>query len=453
MQERPPPRGALAEAVVADTDPYRRPGRRRRRGPGRTFYDWTPEAAPSPHGRHLIEALQHGDMTLARGLLMAQADPNSARDARGRTPLQLAASAGLAGICRQLVQVSAELDAGTVDGGLTALHLAAMNRHMHILKILLQAGACPNVCSSAFESPLKLCVNDGNIEGIQLLLKARAQVDPQEDEVPQASTLDLTRSACGGGAADGAGGLPAVVLDCSGEPRPTSAGALLRAMQRNGQKELVEELILARADVDAKDPDQNRPLHMATHHGRALDTRVVRMLLENRADPNACNAEMRTPMHCAAGAGLGRVVRMLTEFRGDVNREDRQGLTPLQMAADPAVAKQLSGLGARLGTSAYARSNSVPSLHGAGGPSGASTPGASGRASLRERGSLRLSIRTGSATNFVLSAPISPKSMYSTSPPSSPLSAGAAMTFSRTSGGKRGSIPRQPGAAWSGADF
>mmetsp|Transcript_25295 Transcript_25295/g.63832 ORF Transcript_25295/g.63832 Transcript_25295/m.63832 type:complete len:440 (+) Transcript_25295:91-1410(+) len=431
------PRGLSAPAPGGEPfveqpaeEPYRRPGRRRRRGPGRSFYDWPPD---SPSGlrdaRPLISALQIGDMALAQGLLMAKSDPNGARDDAGRTALQLASFRGFVGLCRKLIGASAELNAGTALEGWTALHLAVMAGHALVLKLLLDARSCANIHSIDDETPLSLSVNDGNIDAIQQLLKARAQVDVGEEHSPFDATM----------------------LPGAREELPASASALIRAVQRSAQKELVEELICAGADVEAVDSQQNQPLHLAIRSG---STRVARLLLERRADPNFGNQELRTPLHCAAGAGVSRVVRMLAEHRADVNREDRQGMTPFQLATDPIVTQQIQRLGGKEG---FARGSSMPSLRITGiAAAGQSSPSsrAARLAGGRQRGTWAGGAWSPSGTGGVLLKPqlssltsailLPNTSSPPISPPLSPLSLGAPSTPAKRQG------VRLPGVAWSG---
>lgn len=326
-------------------EPYRRPGRRRRRGPGPAFHDWS--AKDFPHetvdARQLVSALCNGDMQLAQGLLMSKADPNVARNESGLTPLHYAAGQGFVGVCRHILNGAADLNAVSTEECLTALHWAVLGGHMLVMKLLLEAEACVNAASPSGDTALSLAVNDGKIEAIQQLLKANAQVDfRSEEEFPG---LSLPGSPT---VSRGSGGIYA-------SARPTSAGsstsALLRAAQRNAQKQIFEELVAAGCDLNAKDDASNQPLHLVCKNNC---TNVVRFLLEKGADPNCANRNQQTPLHYAAGAGVPRTVRILAERGADVNREDVQGRTPLFVACDPITANTLTALGAR--------SRSVPTV-------------------------------------------------------------------------------------------
>uniref|UniRef100_A0A4W3JX67 Uncharacterized protein n=1 Tax=Callorhinchus milii TaxID=7868 RepID=A0A4W3JX67_CALMI len=54
------------------------------------------------------------------------------------------------------------------------------------------------------------------------------------------------------------------------------------------------------ADINAKDRDARRPLHLAALVG---DTPMADLLLSNHADANPLDKEKKTPLHLAASEG------------------------------------------------------------------------------------------------------------------------------------------------------
>eukprot|EP00928_Gymnodinium_smaydae_P028934 TRINITY_DN21930_c0_g2_i1.p1 TRINITY_DN21930_c0_g2~~TRINITY_DN21930_c0_g2_i1.p1 ORF type:complete len:404 (+),score=56.85 TRINITY_DN21930_c0_g2_i1:107-1318(+) len=319
---------ALQAAAVVETSKTlerHRCDRRRRR-------DEPCAALPSNAGPQLMDAIVGRDMQRAQGLLMARADANDLRDSQGRTALQLAAMQGVAGLCRMLVSHRADLDAIEKETDCTALHLAVMSGRNAMVRLLLEAGSSTNICSASGETPLTLAVGDGNLEAIQLLLEANAQVDLEE---------------------------------IAAQPGRVICSALLRAVEREAQCELIERLVRARADLSAKDEEQNQPLHIAISRG---DVRVARFLLDSHADPECRNKALRTPLHCAAGRGCSRILRALVERRADLDSEDCQGTTPLQIAANSTIQRHLRELGAREKLKDRSASGLLPGAAWAGGP-------------------------------------------------------------------------------------
>jgi len=95
---------------------------------------------------------------------------------------------------------------------------------------------------------------------------------------------------------------------------------------RRGEKDLVERLLDAGADVHARNKDGAAPLHVAI--GKR-DRQIVRMLLDAGADVNAKRVRyILPPLHSAASAGDPEILKMLLDRGADLT----QG-TPLLTAA------------------------------------------------------------------------------------------------------------------------
>eukprot|EP00434_Breviolum_minutum_P039390 symbB.v1.2.034979.t1/scaffold4615.1/size37433/1 len=246
-------------------------------------------------GIQLLEAIAARDMSQSQGLLMAKVDVNRHRDRFGRSALHLAALQGVVGLCRMLINHGAEVDCQELGSENSTLHLAVLNWQNLMIRVILEAHASPNLVNANGETPLMLAVNAGNMQAMQLLLDAGADVDFVKE---------------GGFVAEG-------------------GSVLLRAVQRQVLCELVQLLVVARARLEARDDEQNCPLHLAVQNG---DPRVARLLLEQRSDPDASNMYGRTAMHVAAATGSVRSVRLLGEFRADVNKIDAQHVHPMQLA-------------------------------------------------------------------------------------------------------------------------
>ena len=73
------------------------------------------------------------------------------------------------------------------------------------------------------------------------------------------------------------------------------------------------------------------PLHTAVSC-EDPDARIVRLLLEHGADPNARDRNGRTPLHYAAIYGHYEIVKLLTDFGADPCARDSSGRTPADCA-------------------------------------------------------------------------------------------------------------------------
>lgn len=59
---------------------------------------------------------------------------------------------------------------------------------------------------------------------------------------------------------------------------------------------------------------------------------VAKLLLANRADLNAVDDYLQTPLHMAAGAGHKMLVELLLASHADINARDADGMTALESA-------------------------------------------------------------------------------------------------------------------------
>ena len=84
------------------------------------------------------------------------------------------------------------------------------------------------------------------------------------------------------------------------------------------------------ADVDSRDNENVRPLHLASTLGH-LD--IVQLLFKHGAGINAQDNDGWTPLHCASHMGRLKVIQALFERGADVNARDNGGCTPLHWAS------------------------------------------------------------------------------------------------------------------------
>ncbi len=97
--------------------------------------------------------------------------------ADGFTPLGLASYFGHEDIARFLVLKGAEVNVPSNNGfNVFPIHSAVANNNYTISKMLLDAGAYPNVCQKSGVAPLHSAAQLGNIELIILLLEHGAEV-------------------------------------------------------------------------------------------------------------------------------------------------------------------------------------------------------------------------------------------------------------------------------------
>ena len=110
------------------------------------------------------------------------------------------------------------------------------------------------------------------------------------------------------------------------------------------QFDVAEYLVKAGAPINS--PSQNdlkaAPIQSATAAGHA---KIVRMLLENGANPNVREQGGYTPLHAAAQNGDEEMIRALIFGGADLNIKSDDGRTPLDLAMEGGHAKATLLLG------------------------------------------------------------------------------------------------------------
>uniref|UniRef100_G3T297 Ankyrin repeat and SOCS box containing 10 n=1 Tax=Loxodonta africana TaxID=9785 RepID=G3T297_LOXAF len=185
----------------------------------------------------------------------------------------------------------------------TALHEACAAGRAPCAKVLLVAGADPDLPDQDGKRPLHLCGASGALECAELLLRFGAKVDgrsEEEEETPlhvaarlghvALVELLLRRGACPN-AQDAEGRTPLLAACEASCLDPDTAGdTAARCLQ------LCHLLLSAGADADAADQDKRRPLHLACRHGH---TAVVELLLSCGVSANTMDYGGHTALHYA----------------------------------------------------------------------------------------------------------------------------------------------------------
>jgi ankyrin repeat protein len=81
--------------------------------------------------------------------------------------------------------------------------------------------------------------------------------------------------------------------------------------------------------VNVPDYEQNSLLHLAVLHNR---TNTIALLIKYKADVNAKNAVLMTPLHLAAREGFLDACHLLLNYGADTRVRDKRGWTALQWA-------------------------------------------------------------------------------------------------------------------------
>jgi ankyrin repeat protein/N-acetylneuraminic acid mutarotase len=269
----------------------------------------------------LAVAASNGDIATLKLLLANGADPNtntpvswSVSSRRGPgfsqgkalSPLLLAVRQRQPEAIGELLRAKADPNAAGPDGD--SILFEALDSPPN-LKALLEGGADPNRADRYGTSPLLQAVSESITSAVELLLAHKADVN-------------------------------AVLREGN-----LSGSTSLHLATRSGNKVIVELLLKAGADVNARDKDGYTPLNYVAGGD---NVEVAKLLLAYKADPNAKNNAGRTSLHMAINNGSREMVELLLANKADPNVRDISGQTPLDYA-------KAKGLSPRPGTVPMAR--------------------------------------------------------------------------------------------------
>ena len=221
----------------------------------------------------------------------ADVDPNLRDTTYNQTPLWMASTAGDEILKTFLQRKDLEIN-GQSRWGETPLYQAIQRNHLSAAKMLLEAGADPNIPTDAHITALSWAAAKGSEESIQLLLQ-QAAID-----------LDIP---------DKSGGTP-----------------LLRASDA-GHTKCIRLLLDKGANVKHADEQGRTALSLAALKGHKV---VAKLLLKNDAEINARDKRGNTPLALAAEKNHDAVVRLLLESGADAELADEDEETPFEKARD-----------------------------------------------------------------------------------------------------------------------
>ncbi len=298
-------------------------------------------------------AAKNGSAGMLRKLLDAGADPNSALPG-GETALMTAARTGKLEAITLLLDRGANVNAKDSVHAQTALMWAVVENHPEAVKLLLDRGADVNARTNVTMppgeyvparaggaagtgiirqralptpdggmTPLLFAVRDGNLEMTKLLLKRGADINQSSGNHTTPLIIALL---------NGQVGIASYLLDNGADPNAVDdygRGPLFAAVDlRNFNHEKYTDL-----PTDGRDPMDliKALLKKGANPNQRTDTVPVHGLMQ--FDASWVNFDGQTPFVRAALSGDIQVMRLLLENGADPNIATKQGTTALMAAS------------------------------------------------------------------------------------------------------------------------
>eukprot|EP00747_Dinoflagellata_sp_TGD_P091184 gnl/TRDRNA2_/TRDRNA2_164972_c0_seq4.p1 gnl/TRDRNA2_/TRDRNA2_164972_c0~~gnl/TRDRNA2_/TRDRNA2_164972_c0_seq4.p1 ORF type:complete len:591 (-),score=50.27 gnl/TRDRNA2_/TRDRNA2_164972_c0_seq4:85-1605(-) len=316
------------------------------------------------------------------GALAAQRADLNIPDAKGRTPLHVAAEQRHPNAIHALIDWRADVHADVgplvaatsrghlanaqlllaqgLEGSGTPLCAAVAQNHSNIVSLLLESGAHPDEHDQLGRSPLGTAarlghgalvqnllahratpdtadtdsgltalhhaVNNDRLSSVKLLLQANA--DPNKKNSESSTPLHLL---CSRGSRLYYSALADLLLKHGAEANAHDAAGLssIWFAATGGDAELLTPFEGHTLDLDLKDASGETPVHRAVG-GR--NEALLRQLLDMRATPHACSQRGNSPMSIAASRGEAGISKILLEAKASTEGCDESN-TPLLFAA------------------------------------------------------------------------------------------------------------------------
>lgn len=272
----------------------------------------------------LVGACVHNHWTDLLSLVLVMGH-SATEDMRGLTAINLAASLGHADIVEHLLLSGAHPDARDRYTGRTPLISAALNKHMDVMRKLLQHFSNASLQAWDGSTALHLVSQHGDVQMAAELLNNGANIEARRD---------VSLTPLHDAVVNGSEKMVTFLLErgAEKEARTHSGQTPLLLATQEGRTGALSVLLHAGADIEALDSNGLNVLHTAA---RKSQTATMALLLANPLAARMLNngdKEDQTPLNMASRYGSTVCAMMLLEQGADMELTDYLGWTPVLAA-------------------------------------------------------------------------------------------------------------------------
>ena len=317
---------------------------------------------------HFVSDLGNKDegerLVLARLLLAESRVDVNAQDLDGITPLHRASHNRRPKMVELLLAHGANAHAEDKNGRNPLHHLSpSFNFYrvdpqdvLRVTQLLLEQGVDVNVLDEKHETPLHIASSVGHLENVQVLLDrgAKANAENINGQIPLhlvsqfqlEENSNVTRLFL-------QLGMDVNTRDSKEQATPLHFASFC------GHFEITLALLDHGADVDARNSDDQTPLHRVSlsprrrlESGYKEANRLAQLMLERGADVNARDKDKATPLHFASFMSNLETTRVLLDQGANIHAKNIQGQNPLHIVSqgdyvsEPALVELLLSRGA-----------------------------------------------------------------------------------------------------------